>query len=351
MNRIEGLPTAVRLSGRRAFARLCSLRLAVGVVCCLAAYSALTCTASAQGLAHRVSDRSAWQRSAASSPKSVGDPLQAITAQTTGAATTTDPSAIPVPSGNVSGWKQVFSDNFSTNVPLGGFSNCKVASTLASSDCSGLPAAVSAKWFAYPDGWSDTVGNGIYQPSQVLSIRNNELDFYIHENASGEPLVSAPVPKIPGAGAGGGLLYGAFMVRFRADLLPGYKTAWLLWPDAYDNGQASWPSDGEVDFPEGDLNGNIGAFMHWQGATTGSQQDGYSTSGGYGQWQTALIEWTATEVKFVLNGHVVGASTQHVPDTAMHWVLQTETATDGTAPAAGTAGHVDVAWVSVYRPA
>jgi len=283
------------------------------------------------------------------SSTSTADPLLAITGTTAGTPTATDPSGVPVPSGNVSGWKQVFSDNFSTDVPLGGFSDCTVASTLADSDCAGLPSAVSAKWFAYPDGWEDTEQNGIYEPSQVLSIHNNELDFYIHSNGAGEPLVSAPEPKIPGAGAGGGIRYGAFMVRFRADLLPGYKTAWLLWPDAYDDGQATWPRDGEIDFPEGDLNGDIGGFMHWQGATTGSQQDAVSTSDGYDQWQTALIEWTPQKTSFILNGKVLGSTTQHIPNTPMHWVLQTETATDGTTPAASTAGHVDVAWVSIYK--
>jgi beta-glucanase (GH16 family) len=90
--------------------------------------------------------------------------------------------------------------------------------------------------------------------------------------------------------------------------------------------------------------------MHWQGATSASEQDAYSTDDGYDQWQTALIEWTPEMVRFILNGQIIGTSTQHIPDTPMHWVLQTETATDGTVPAPTTAGHVDVAWVSVYRP-
>jgi hypothetical protein len=278
------------------------------------------------------------------------DQLQAISGEAVRNATATDPSGVRVPSGNVSGWNQVFSDNFSTGVPLGGFSDCTVAGTLADSNCAGLPSAVADKWFAYPDGWSDTALDGIYDPSQVLSIHNNELDFYLHSGTAGEPLVSAPLPKVPGAGPGGGLLYGAYMVRFRADVLPGYKTAWLLWPDAYDDGLAFWPSDGEIDFPEGDLNGEIGGFMHWQGARVGSEQDGLVTTDGYDRWQTALIEWTSQTVRFILNGQVLGTATQYIPDTPMHWVLQTETATDGTTPAPTTAGHVLVAWVAVYRP-
>jgi hypothetical protein len=279
-----------------------------------------------------------------------GDPLQAIAGATVARSTARDPSGVPVPSGNVSGWKQVFSDNFSTNVPLGRFSKCTLGSTIKNSKCAGLPRSVAAKWFAYPDGWLDSSGNGTYEPSQVLSIHNHELDFYIHSNAAGQPLVSAPIPKIPGAKRGGGLLYGAYMVRFRAALLRGYKTAWLLWPDAYDQGTAKWPQDGEVDFPEGDLNGSFWAFMHWRGGTNGSDKYSYDTDDLFDKWQTALIEWTPQMVRFIVNGRILGTSTQHIPDTAMHWVLQTETATDGTSPAPSTAGHVDVAWVSVYRP-
>ncbi|HEY0755327.1 MAG TPA: hypothetical protein VGD98_15315, partial [Ktedonobacteraceae bacterium] len=54
-----------------------------------------------------------------------------------------DPSGQALPVGNLPGWHQVFTDNFSTNVALGHF-----------------PNAVSNKWSAYQDGWKDTSGNG-----------------------------------------------------------------------------------------------------------------------------------------------------------------------------------------------
>jgi hypothetical protein len=254
-----------------------------------------------------------------------------------------------MPVGSVTGWHQVFNDNFATNVPLGGFSGCTWHTDLMHSNCSGLPPAVAAKWWAYPDGWPDTTHHGEYAPSRVLSIHNGLLDFNIH-SVNGTPLVAVPEPKIPGGVAGGGLLYGAYVIRFKADTLPGYKTAWLLWPDAYDNGVATWPSDGEIDFPEGDLNSNISAFMHPMGASSGSQQDAYPTTTTYHAWHTAVVEWTPSMVRFILDGQVIGTSTAHIPITPMHWVLQTETATDGTVPAAGTAGHVLVAWVAVYTP-
>jgi hypothetical protein len=44
-------------------------------------------------------------------------------------------------------------------------------------------------------------------------------------------------------------------------------------------------------------------------------------------------------------------TTDRVPNTPMHWVLQTETSLDGVAPADSTQGHVYVDWATVYAPA
>ena len=63
----------------------------------------------------------------------------------------------------------------------------------------------------------------------------------------------------------------------------GYKTAWLLWPRS-----EVWPRDGEIDFPEGDLDSTIHGFVHRQGATSGSDQYAVSTSATYTSWHTAV---------------------------------------------------------------
>lgn len=246
-----------------------------------------------------------------------------------------------MPRGNIPGWRQVFADDFTTDVPLGGFSGCQPASTLQASQCSGLPSQVAAKWFAYPDGWPDTSRHGNYYPSKVLSIHNGVLDYWIHTE-NGTHMVAAPEPKL--SGAANGQLYGRYVVRFRSDLLPGYKTAWLLWPDS-----EVWPSQGEIDFPEGNLDSGINAFMHHMGASSGSEQDAYPTSITYQSWHTATIEWTPSYCRFTLDGRVLGTSTAFVPSDPMHWVLQTETAMDGI-PADSTAGHVRIAWVVAYAP-
>jgi beta-glucanase (GH16 family) len=202
---------------------------------------------------------------------------------------------------------------------------------------------VSGQWTAYPSPWTDTSGNGNYAPGRVVSIENGVMNLYLH-TANGDHLVSAPEPVIPGApGSEGGQLYGRYAVRFRAEAVPGYKTAWLLWPDS-----ENW-SDGEIDFPEGNLTGTISAFMHHKGDPTA--QDAYPTKATYGAWHTAVVEWTPQSVTFYLDGTVIGRSTSaaEIPSTPMHWVLQTETQIDGGPPANSAAGNVQIDWVTAYR--
>src|ERR1035437_7735252 len=99
-----------------------------------------------------------------------------------------------------------------------------------------------------------------------------------HQTVRGGPPGAAPSPILPG---GFDQLYGRYAIRFRADAVPGYKTAWLLWPSSDST------ADGEIDFPEGDLDGTISAFMHHQG---GGSQDAYTTSSVYTGWHVAIIE-------------------------------------------------------------
>jgi beta-glucanase (GH16 family) len=274
---------------------------------------------------HRGHQRTVKNRSriAPNTRKKTGTP-----APTPAPPSSANPSGQAMPVGDIPGWHQVFTDNFGTNVPLGSF-----------------PSAVSSRWGAYSDGWADTSHNGRYYCSKVCSVQGGLLNLHLHTE-NGVHMVAAPYPKIPGATSHNGQLYGRYAIRFRADPLPGYKTAWLLWPDS-----GTWPRDGEIDFPEGGLNSTICAFMHRQGGTSGSDQDRFCTSSGYNAWHTAVVEWTPSSVKFTLDGSVIGTSTSRIPNTPMHWVIQTETATSGGAPATSTAGNVQIDWVAVYRRA
>ncbi len=65
-----------------------------------------------------------------------------------------------------------------------------------------------------------------------------------------------------------------------------------------------------------------------------------------------MIEWSPSAVNFILDGTLISQSTKYIPDTPMHWVLQTETSTTlGVIPSGSTEGHVLIAWVAVYAPA
>jgi beta-glucanase (GH16 family) len=126
--------------------------------------------------------------------------------------------------------------------------------------------------------------------------------------------------------------------------VPGYKTAWLLWPDT-DN----W-REGELDFPEGNLTGRIGAFAHHAGDP--QQQDSFPTTTTYTTWHTATTEWAPGRVTFILDGVNIGSTTRGVPSTSMHFVLQTETCIDSGCVVPNTAaGMVQVDWISIYSRA
>jgi hypothetical protein len=237
------------------------------------------------------------------------------------------PSGEAMPIGDLAGWKQIFADDFTTPVPLGSF-----------------PSAVSSRWSAYPSSAHDSSGNGQYNPQKVLSVRDGMLNMFIHTEG-GTHMVAAPIPKLT-ASSDFGQLYGRYSVRFRADPLPGYKTAWLLWPDS-----GTWPRDGEIDFPEADLNSTIKGYVHHQGASSASDQDRFTTSALYSSWHTAVIEWSPGKVVLSLDGQTVGQTTTRVPSSSMHWVLQTETALGGAAPSSSTQGNLQIDWVAAWAHA
>ena len=238
-----------------------------------------------------------------------------------------DPSGLAMPVGDIPGWHQDFTDDFTKSVPLGGF-----------------PAAVSSKWGDYLDGWPDTTHHGTYEPTKVVSIQNGMMNMYLHTE-HGVHMVAAPYPILPGAtGSDGGAVYGIYEVRFKAEQVKGYKTSWLLWPDSESENQ------GEIDFPEGNLQQEILAFVHHVGTDPQQQQDSYHTGITYAGWHTATTMWTANSVIFLLDGKVVGDSTTKavIPHTAMHWVLQTETRTGGGPPSNTASANVEIDWVSVW---
>jgi hypothetical protein len=225
-------------------------------------------------------------------------------------------SGAPIPAGDLPHWHQVFADDFTTPAPLGSFL-----------------ATYGTRWSAYTG--PDTSGNGTYDPARALSAANGNLDIYLH-TVNGQHLVSTPLPKLPT------MTYGRYSVRFQSDAVPGYKAAWLLWPD-----DGAWPAHGEIDFPEAGLSDlGMSAFVHFANPNGG--QDAFYAAMRMTAWHTATVEWSPGKVVFSLDGAVIGTSTTQVPSTPMHWALQTETQLSGGAPADTAAGHVRIDWVTAY---
>lgn len=233
----------------------------------------------------------------------------------------------PSNSDDLPGWKYVFGDSFDTNAASGSF------------------LSTYRNWGAYDTGWPDTSRRGMYDTNQ-LSVSNGVMNIHMSTGADGKPRTAVPFPLINGRNASDQInqLYGRYEVRFRADQVQGYKTAFLLWPKS-----EAWPQDGEIDFPEGDVTGNIEAYMHRQGATSGGDQAGFSTNKGYNDWHTATIEWSPNVMRFLLDGNVIGQTTQRIPNTPMHWVLQTETNLGGNPIPANAAGNVQIDYVKVWK--
>jgi len=222
----------------------------------------------------------------------------------------------PTPPGE---WRSVFREDFDRSVPVGQF-----------------PGTVYRKLFTtYPDGWADTHGKARYQPSKVLSVANGSLVWDMHSEG-GVPYGAAVLPSLPTYGQ----TYGKFELRFRADPVPGFGLAFLLWPDS-----EKWPRDGEIDFPEGDLAGVIHANAH-RAVDTG-EVDRFASGAQFSQWHVATVEWRPQSVTFLLDGNVVGVSRQQVPSRSMHWVLQTGSTT-GELPAPDAHARIQVDWMEAF---
>ncbi len=212
----------------------------------------------------------------------------------------------------------VLREDFTDNVAVGGFAD----------------SAYGQRWTAYPDGWGDTSGLGTYAPSRVLSVEDGALVFDLRAE-DGEYLGAALT-----AGDTYGQQFGRFSIRWRADPVPGFGLAFLLWPDS-----ERWPDDGEIDFPEGWLDGSITATAHHADPAGG--RDRFDTGVSMTDWHVTTVEWTPSAVTFSLDGRVVGTSTTDVPQHPMHLVLQAGTNGSGTPPPDDARGRIQVDWVQV----
>lgn len=254
-----------------------------------------------------------------------------------------------LPTADLPGWDHIWGEDFNTDVPLGSF-----------------PGTVyGPKIRVYPNFYYDTSNNiaarkdngtsGQYNAATVCSVKDSVLTKHLH-TVGKRPQVAALLPYFGGAGKWPGQLYGRYAIRMRVPApIPGYKIAWLTWPDSGTNTSGSpdgTGGNGEIDFPENNLRAlaATAGYMHRQNATQGNDQ--YATGNipvDMREWHTYVIEWSPNLCRFLLDGREVGKTTERVPKTAMHWVIQTETEISSTPPAVDVTGDLLIDWASIWK--
>lgn len=228
-----------------------------------------------------------------------------------------------MPTGNLPGWTEVFTDDFNgSSLNRGSWG-----------PYSGMPGGD-------PGGWWDpshaVVGNGMLQ---LRSYRDAA-----HAN-----------PTNPGGYVSGGVssahalrqTYGKYLVRFRMDKGEGIAGIMLLWPS-----NDVWPP--EIDFGEdgGGSRDHSTVTLHYGSA---DNQIARTVSGDFSQWHTLGVEWTPGQLVFTMDGRDWATiASSGVPSQAMEMDLQTQAGTCGNAddpcPNASTPNEVDmdVDWVAAY---
>lgn len=251
-----------------------------------------------------------------------------VTAPTSGS----NPSGQAVPNANLPGWNLTLSEDFSRNATLGQFKT------------------VYGNVWAAADGQHDTSASygrpaatqGIYDTSKTVTVHDSMLDMRVYTDGSGRPWIANPIPDT----GTWGQLYGRYAVRFKSDTVPGFKMAWLLWPTS-----ENW-NQGEVDFPEAGLGNNMQGYSHNVNGSPNTNQWIVNTNVNMADWHTAVIEWTPTSLKFILDD-VTYTTTDSaaIPKNPMYWKLQTETNLSSTPPPTSSQGHVYIDWVAVWTKA
>jgi hypothetical protein len=262
-----------------------------------------------------------------------------------GGGTSTSGAAMPV--GNLTGWKQVFADDFAGTVPKGAFSDCNHNTDTPQAYCGGLKnyGAYYTNWWAYPNGWPDTAEScreglsgcpdksihptigGDYQPEKAVSVSGGQMHIAMSRPSSGNNIVATMVPRKCMSQQ-----YGRYVERFRVSTGgKGFKSAHLF----YDNGY-------EMDYPESDdYSQTINAFTH-------PSEENFSTNAKWSDWHTTTIEWTAGSVKYYMDGKLIGTAKKNIANFKMTWALQNESSIAGPYASVGTKAQLDLDWVTCY---
>lgn len=251
------------------------------------------------------------------------------------------------PVGNCGPFVQLWQENFNgADVAVGKFSNCGGDGDFR---CEGL---AGTRYYdtvgAYPSGWPDTAtsgadGNGgrtfggYYRPENTVSVftqSNGDGQMRVkmyRPAAGGSNRVAAVVPR-----KCMNLRYGKFSERFIVrTATSGYKMAHLRY------------TPNEVDYPEAGGNFDtdpISVFTHgfYESGADVAPNTAWTT------WHTASTEIVPGQLRFYLDGKLVHTVNADFPEAA-DWILQNESALDGSYAAPGSSVTIDTTWLTCYK--
>ena len=216
-----------------------------------------------------------------------------------------------MPVGNITGWDQVFADDFAT--------------------------FDTTKWWTWggqpggdPSAWWDASHVTVFD--SVLTLSTSQGPF---GNTGKTGWVSG------GVGCQFSQTYGKYEVCMRADTAPGVSVICLLWPVA-----KVWPP--EVDFYEDD--GTRSAFSATLHYTPGNQQvQEHCSAYDLSKWHVVGVEWTADRLVYTVDGVVWQTlNNVNVPSIPMRLDMQAQYLGQGSPP---TISGFDIDWVVQYKPA
>ncbi len=228
-----------------------------------------------------------------------------------------------MPTGDLPGWRQVFSDDFSGT------------------------AVDATKWGLY-EGQPGGDPGGWWDPSHVV-VKGGIVRLRSYRD-----------PRWGGRWVSGGMssarglrqMFGKYEVRFRMDAGYGIASVLLLWPVA-----DHWPP--EIDFAEHGgtvaTRDRMTATLHYGGDDRIIQR---TVSADFTEWHTIGVEWTLGELVYTLDGRRwATVADANVPSEPMELDAQTQAGTAGDVwnpgPDATTPPEVDMAidWAVAYAPA
>jgi hypothetical protein len=217
-----------------------------------------------------------------------------------------DGDALPV--GDLAGWTQNLAEDFTTDAATGSFQD-----TYANS------------WCGYEEGTG-----GKYFNNALISAHDGIMDIALNGTQGAAGSFGPPETCW-------GDTYGRYSIKFKAEGAEGNGTAMMVWPSS-----DVW-GDGEIDFPEGNLDGTFHAYQHPLNCSDCSSSVNADSNTTFADWHVATTEWSPAGVNYYVDGELIMATTDDNPSTDHRWTIQVAPVEDNAQP-----GHLLIDWVSSY---